>query len=1086
MDFFYHYPSITIKVSVEIVDDGFFDHVNIGSEDLKGLCSGPLSDLAVSITPEPMHPAFPPTGLTCWVASHGSKHGCTLRLPASLLRDIEQPSLGNITCRISLVSPLPLTKVGLSARTDKGYEFASSNPTLFKTWLLSKKPILRDGFTYRLPSPRHDPDISDAFHEYSMIFSEPVAQGYALSSITEISVSLCHDTQSGQHVAGKVEAVYEDEIIEIDQNFMANSVLPTIDSNTTSRKCILSLVDRTRNGVSPPNEYTVLLKPSDLSKVGLISGDWAIICAADIKTRRVVKVVAWQGVLSERGEVVGDPAFLHNLGATPLRSDVRSVFITVSPFGSLPPPLPTARSVTVAQIVSPPGLNNSYGPSLLGGLRKYFQTSLRLVKRGDILIVPIETDPLSIHIATALGDIPHVFDGNLEHPIGSALERNLFFLVTNIEYDVVPAHQTTTPDIYTGASAGELGCWVDCQNTRILQAGTEQSGIPGCWDNAPLRVPHHPTTIKGNVYWRLYRIFQVALMHSAPSYDLAVSVLLTGSRGVGKSTMVKTMANCLGIHLFEVDCYTLLQENSTRTENSLRGVFSQATDFSPCVLLLRHLEAFMHITQQPDPIQEPRIARVLQECLDGLLQSWRLTGYPLVVVGTTGTAQECSPGFLGCFKHEISIESPDELLRTRIWSVCLDGKFLASDVDMSRLAVHTAGLLASDVGSLVRRATSRSLERTLRVLQSLDSGLAYPTSLDSRGIIGGHLPLSDEDLTSALDTARSSYAEAIGAPKIPNVTWEDVGGLSSIKSDILDTIQLPLERPELFADGLKKRSGILLYGPPGTGKTLLAKAVATSCSLNFLSVKGPEVLNMYIGESEANVRRIFQRARAARPCVIFFDELDSVAPKRGNHGDSGGVMDRIVSQLLSELDGMSTGTGHTDVFVIGATNRPDLLDPALLRPGRFDRMLYLGVPDSNEAQMNVVRALTRKFRLHPALSLPEVVSKCPFHFTGADFYALCSDAMLMAMSRRAGQVEKTIALLNQGQPSNHPYPITPHYYLSEMALERDVRVLVTQRDFDLALSQLKPSITESEMQHYAYIQRLFSSDILSRAHTDVE
>lgn len=171
-----------------------------------------------------------------------------------------------------------------------------------------------------------------------------------------------------------------------------------------------------------------------------------------------------------------------------------------------------------------------------------------------------------------------------------------------------------------------------------------------------------------------------------------------------------------------------------------------------------------------------------------------------------------------------------------------------------------------------------------------------------------------------------------------------------MKADILDTIQLPLDHPELFSDGLKKRSGtfremlllintehasgILLYGPPGTGKTLLAKAVATSCSLNFFSIKGPELLNMYIGESEANVRRVFQRARDAKPCVIFFDELDSVAPKRGNHGDSGGVMDRIVSQLLAELDGMSAGKGGVDVFVIGATNRPDLLDSALLRPGR--------------------------------------------------------------------------------------------------------------------------------------------------------
>lgn len=196
------------------------------------------------------------------------------------------------------------------------------------------------------------------------------------------------------------------------------------------------------------------------------------------------------------------------------------------------------------------------------------------------------------------------------------------------------------------------------------------------------------------------------------------------------------------------------------------------------------------------------------------------------------------------------------------------------------------------------------------------------------------IPLSAADFDAALGKARDSYSESIGAPKIPTVSWDDVGGLAHVKHDILDTIQLPLEHPELFADGLKKRSGILLYGPPGTGKTLIAKAVATSCALNFFSVKGPELLNMYIGESEANVRRVFQRARDARPCVIFFDELDSVAPKRGNHGDSGGVMDRIVSQLLAELDGMSGTDGGADVFVIGATNRPDLLDSALLRPGR--------------------------------------------------------------------------------------------------------------------------------------------------------
>lgn len=255
----------------------------------------------------------------------------------------------------------------------------------------------------------------------------------------------------------------------------------------------------------------------------------------------------------------------------------------------------------------------------------------------------------------------------------------------------------------------------------------------------------------------------------------------------------------------------------------------------------------------------------------------------------------------------------------------LKDDILAPDVSLRSVAIQTAALVAGDLVDLAARVRQAALKRVQQAFQSD----AKTADLQLSGI-----SLTGADFSIALDKARTSYSESIGAPKIPNVTWDDVGGLANVKADILDTIQLPLERPELFADGLKKRSGILLYGPPGTGKTLLAKAVATSCSLNFFSVKGPELLNMYIGESEANVRRVFQRARDAKPCVIFFDELDSVAPKRGNQGDSGGVMDRIVSQLLAELDGMSDGEGGADVFVIGATNRPDLLDPALLRPGR--------------------------------------------------------------------------------------------------------------------------------------------------------
>ena len=335
--------------------------------------------------------------------------------------------------------------------------------------------------------------------------------------------------------------------------------------------------------------------------------------------------------------------------------------------------------------------------------------------------------------------------------------------------------------------------------------------------------------------------------------------------------------------------------------------------------------------------------------------------------------------------------------------------------------------------------------------------------------------LTSSDFDSALATARKSFAASIGAPKIPSVAWSDVGGLAHVKDSIIETIQLPLTRPELFARGMKKRSGILFYGPPGTGKTLLAKAIATEFSLNFFSVKGPELLNMYIGESEANVRRVFQKARDARPCVVFFDELDSVAPKRGNQGDSGGVMDRIVSQLLAELDGMSDSEdgARGGVFVIGATNRPDLLDQALLRPGRFDKMLYLGIPDTHEKQLTILQALTRKFSLSPDCSLERVAASLPFTYTGADLYALASDAMLKAITRKADAVDAKIKALPGGE-------VSKAYFFDHLATEEDIGVTVTERDFETASQCLVGSVSAKELEHYKRVREAFEGNELGR------
>lgn len=255
-------------------------------------------------------------------------------------------------------------------------------------------------------------------------------------------------------------------------------------------------------------------------------------------------------------------------------------------------------------------------------------------------------------------------------------------------------------------------------------------------------------------------------------------------------------------------------------------------------------------------------------------------------------------------------------------------------------------------------------------------------------------------------------------------------------------VELPLKHPGLFAGGLRRRSGVLLYGPPGTGKTLLAKAVATECSVNFLSVKGPELINMYVGESERLVREVFEKAHRARPCVIFFDELDSLAPARGRGSDSGGVMDRVVSQLLAEIDSAQGGSGTDDIFIIGATNRPDLLDPALLRPGRLDKLLYIGIASDPLDRMKVLTALTRRFDFHDSVDLLEIAKRCPGRLTGADMYGLCSGAWMSAMKRHA----------SSGNAK----------YLKS--------VVVSQEDFLHSLSTVTPSLSAEDVAVYEQIR----------------
>ncbi|GAA5824221.1 hypothetical protein JCM5353_000355 [Sporobolomyces roseus] len=1077
-----------------------------------------------------------------------------LLLPQALVTNHRQvfgprpPQLSSLTppsLLVSLTQLIPLTSVILFALDSTSYTYASAQQDAFLGKIGGERSsqsgvVIREGDTLRLNEGR-----------WKVAMAEPVLQGAIIKGETRLLVlppsgededheeadkSATSQDHSRRTSQSSQEDDSQDEDFEIDESFLANSVLTPHHNNrfgqtpltsplsTSSRQKQFFPLGELSSSTPPitrqshltpiPLSHPVssrLLTPMpeqdeddvsraflstmDLGRIGLFSGDWAVLRKNEREEGgRLVRVFAADGLV-DNGETVSvgsvavhlPPPFFHNLlGPSPSSDSSISIEAAPSVSSILSPQLPTASSLTLARIASPHSVNKLYQPLFLEGLKDYFQNQRRVVKKGDVIAIGIEEG--RVRFTAANGNDGKEETEEFELPASTSIPTAVVhFLVTSLSLpsELAPVH-TGPVDFEEELESGALGCYVDPKVTKLLQSGVEKSRVPndGGWLGlsqltsafSPSPSPSSSTSPAS----RLHDFISAALAPNASSYDLPLTVLLKGARGSGKRTMVTGVARRLGVHLLEIDAYDLLGDTDAKTEGRLQALaVDKALACAPCVLILRNIEALARKSQALETGQEPAMTTVLRDAFSTIRSGFIASSQPVIVLGTTTDIDKLPTGVLGLFKEELSIEAPGEPERLAILQNLTRSEHLAPDVALRSLAVQTAALVANDLVDLVRRARAAAAERVLSLLSpsttsSPDTPIPSLPSLSD--LTNSGISLTLDDFTKALDAARSSYSESIGAPKIPNVTWDDVGGLANVKSDILDTIQLPLEKPELFADGLKKRSGILLYGPPGTGKTLLAKAVATSCSLNFFSVKGPELLNMYIGESEANVRRVFQRARDAKPCVIFFDELDSVAPKRGNQGDSGGVMDRIVSQLLAELDGMSEGKGGNDVFVIGATNRPDLLDPALLRPGRFDRMLYLGISETHQAQLKIIEALTRKFKLEPSIRLDLVAQQCPFNYTGADFYALCSDAMLKSMSRKAEEIDAKIADLNSRPPYSNGQTalLTPQYYLAEIATPSEIEVLVAQQDFEAALSELIPSVSPQELSHYKQVRAKFS------------
>jgi transitional endoplasmic reticulum ATPase len=459
-------------------------------------------------------------------------------------------------------------------------------------------------------------------------------------------------------------------------------------------------------------------------------------------------------------------------------------------------------------------------------------------------------------------------------------------------------------------------------------------------------------------------------------------VLLYGPPGTGKTLLAKAVANETNANFYSIGGPEIMSKFYGESEERLRETFKQAQENSPSIIFIDEIDSIAPKREEVSGDVEKRVVSQLLTMMDGLESRGKV-----VVIGATNRPDALDPALRrpGRFDREIEIGIPDQLGRSEILEIHTRGMPLTQDVNLKSIAKITHGFVGADLEAVCREAAMRSLRRVLPEINLEESKIPIETL--------NKIKITWQDFENALKDVQPSALREVFVQR-PNVEWTDVGGLQVVKEELKEAIEWPLKHADLFAEAdITPPKGLLLYGPPGTGKTMIAKAVATTSEANFISIKGPELLSKWVGESEKGIREVFRKARQAAPCIVFFDELDSVAPHRsGGEGGDSHVTERIVSQLLTEMDGLEDLKG---VVVIGATNRPDIVDEALLRPGRFDRLLEIPLPD-NEARKEILKIHTLKKPLDGTVSLDKLVELTK-GYSGADIAALVNAAAMSAI-----------------------------------------------------------------------------------------
>ncbi|HZB65666.1 MAG TPA: CDC48 family AAA ATPase, partial [Nitrososphaeraceae archaeon] len=582
-------------------------------------------------------------------------------------------------------------------------------------------------------------------------------------------------------------------------------------------------------------------------------------------------------------------------------------------------------------------------------------------------------------------------------------------------------------------------------STEIIVSEESSKAIQISKEGAATSITYEDIGGLGDAVARVREMIELPLRHPELFKRLGVEapkgVLLHGPPGTGKTLLAKAVANETNSNFYTIGGPEIMSKYYGESEEKLRSIFEQAEKNAPSIIFIDEIDSIAPKRDEVSGEVERRIVAQLLSLMDGMTSRGKV-----VVIAATNRVNAIDPALRrpGRFDREIEIGVPNRDGRLEVLQIHTRGMPLEKDVNLEKLADISHGFVGADLQALAKEAAIRALRRVLPEINLFSESIPLETLKKIVVRMQDFMDVIKEMEPSAM---REVFVE------VPDIKWEDIGGLSSIKQELQEAVEWPLKYNEIFTySDATPPKGILLYGPPGTGKTLMAKAAANESEANFISIMGPELLSKWVGESEKGVREIFRKARQAAPCIIFFDEMDAITPARGgNFGDSH-VTERVISQFLTELDGLEV---LTNVVVIGATNRPDIIDPALLRPGRFDRILYVPPPD-RESRLQIIKIHTKKKHLAEDIDINRLADATD-GYTGADIASLSSAAVMLALREHVSK-----------------------YKDPKEAGKRKEELKIHMKHFEEAMKKIRPLSTQ-DLNMYKRISERFGKPQMSRA-----